>query len=60
MPWATVSVKGKAIGDTPIHAYPLDEGIVRLELTNPETGRTATRKVRVKAGEQSFLKVDLR
>ncbi len=59
VPWATVFVRGQKIGDTPIHAYPLDEGEVAVVLKNPETGRTVTRRVRVVASKQARLKVDL-
>ncbi len=59
VPWASVFVRGQKIGDTPIHAFPLDEGDVSVVLKNPETGKTVTRRVKVVATKQALLKVDL-
>lgn len=58
-PWASVSVRGKVIGDTPLYKFPLDEGRVVIELKNADTGRSATRKVSIVRGKETSLKVNL-
>lgn len=58
-PWATVSVRGKPIGDTPLYKFPLDEGRVVVVLKNPDTGRSVTRSVVVVRGKETSLKVNL-
>jgi eukaryotic-like serine/threonine-protein kinase len=59
-PWAKVVVNGVAIGETPIASYPTVAGPVIVELTNPDSGRTVTRKGNVKAGESLTIREDLR
>jgi serine/threonine-protein kinase len=59
-PWASVSVRGKSIGDTPLYKFPLDEGEVVVVLKNPDTGKSVSRKVRVVRGKEASLKVDLK
>jgi serine/threonine-protein kinase len=58
-PWASVSVRGRTIGDTPLYRFPLDEGEVTVQLTNPESGKSATRRVRVVRGKETSMKVTL-
>ncbi len=58
-PWANVSVRGHAIGDTPLYKFPIDEGDVTVQLTNPDTGKSAVRKVRVVRGKETSMKVNL-
>jgi serine/threonine-protein kinase len=59
-PWAKVVVNGVLIGETPIASYPTMAGAVTIELSNPETGRTVTRRVSVKPGESLTVREDLR
>ncbi|MFT3836932.1 MAG: serine/threonine-protein kinase [Myxococcaceae bacterium] len=59
VPWASVSVRGKPIGDTPLYRFPIDEGDVQVELKNPDTGKSVTRRVKVHQGKESSLKVNL-
>jgi serine/threonine-protein kinase len=58
-PWASVSVRGRTIGDTPLYRFPLDEGDVTVQLTNPESGKSATRRVHVMRGKETSMKVTL-
>jgi serine/threonine-protein kinase len=58
-PWASVSVRGRTIGDTPLYRFPLDEGDVTVQLKNPESGKSATRKVHVVRGKETSMKVNL-
>jgi serine/threonine-protein kinase len=58
-PWASVSVRGHTIGDTPLYRFPLDEGDVTVQLKNPESGKSATRKVHVVRGKETSMKVNL-
>ncbi len=59
LPWATVSVRGKPIGDTPLYKVPVDEGEVTVLLKNPDTGKSVSRKVRVQQGKETSMKVNL-
>jgi serine/threonine-protein kinase len=59
-PWANVYVGGKKLGQTPISRAPVEEGVVPVLLTNPQTGRSVSRKVRVMAGKTVNVKEDLR
>ena len=58
-PWASVRVRGRTIGDTPLYKFPLDEGDVTVELSNPESKTSVTRKVRVTRGKETSLKVQM-
>ena len=60
VPWANVSIAGKHVGDTPIDRFPVPAGSVRLTLVSPDTKKSASRTVRVNAGGQAYVKVDLR
>ncbi|MBI3185874.1 MAG: protein kinase [Myxococcales bacterium] len=60
VPWANVWLGGRAIGETPIDSYPAPVGTHNVLLVNPETGKRATRRVKVQQGKTAFLKVDLR
>jgi serine/threonine-protein kinase len=59
VPWANVSVRGRPIGDTPLYRFPIDEGDVQVELKNPDTGKSVTRRVKVHQGKESSLRVNL-
>ena len=59
-PWALVTINGKAVGETPIAAYPLKPGPAVVELKNPETGKSLVRNVNVLRGERAYVKGDLR
>jgi eukaryotic-like serine/threonine-protein kinase len=58
-PWATVSVDGKAAGETPLAPLELSAGVHSVVLVNPDLRVTKTVSVRVTAGERVTLKVDL-
>ncbi len=59
VPWAHVSVDGKAIGMTPLSDVVLDEGQHELVLENPEAGLRYDAAVPIAAGERVELKIDL-
>ncbi len=59
-PWGRVTVNGVLVGDTPIAAFPAAPGIATVELSNPDTNRSVTRKVKVVSGERQLIKEDLR
>ncbi len=58
-PWASVRVRGKPVGDTPLYKVPVDEGDVLVVLENPDTKKTVSRKVRVMRGKETSMKVNL-
>jgi len=58
-PWATVRVRGKPVGDTPLYKVPVDEGDVLVVLENPDTKKTVSRKVKVVRGRETSMKVNL-
>ena len=58
-PWAAVKVRGKSIGQTPLYRVPIDEGDVLVELSNPDTGKSTVRKLKVQQGKEASVKVDL-
>jgi hypothetical protein len=60
VPWALITVEGKPAGQTPRARLTVPAGNVDIEFRNPETGKTARRRVRVLPGKESFVKVDLR
>lgn len=60
VPWATVEVNGKKIGETPIAGYPIAAGPARIRLANPKNGKVVVRHVRVIAGKDFHLKENLR
>ncbi len=59
-PWATVSVRGTLLGETPLSSFPIESGTVEVRLENPETGRNVTRVLQVAEGQQVRLKESLR
>ncbi|MBL8949297.1 MAG: PEGA domain-containing protein, partial [Myxococcaceae bacterium] len=58
-PWASVRVRGKPVGDTPLYKVPVDEGDVVVVLENPDTKKTVSKKVRVVRGKTTSMKVNL-
>jgi serine/threonine protein kinase len=59
-PWAKVIIDDKPYGMTPLPKLPLLEGLHRVVLENPDIGRRYQTSVRVSAGEDAELKVDLK
>ncbi|MBX7099497.1 MAG: PEGA domain-containing protein, partial [Myxococcaceae bacterium] len=60
IPWASVFLDGKKIGDTPIDSHPAPSGPATLVLSNPQLGKRVTRKVTIRPGAPTLVKVDLR
>lgn len=59
-PWARVTVNGNDVGETPIASFPVPSGYATVVFTNSETGRSATRRVKVVSGQKAFVRADLR
>jgi eukaryotic-like serine/threonine-protein kinase len=55
-PWATVEVDGKVIGDTPLESQTLSAGTHVVVLRNAELGKTVTRKIRLRAGQEIVVR----
>jgi eukaryotic-like serine/threonine-protein kinase len=60
IPWGQVFIAGKEVGQTPMARFSVPTGNVDLELRNPETGKMVRRRVKVQAGKEHRVKVDLR
>jgi len=58
VPWAEVSVDGKAAGTTPFAPLALSPGPHTLRLAHPSY-QTLTKRVTIQSGETTLLKVDL-
>ena len=58
-PWAYVKLDGKQLGQTPIPARQVYEGVHSLELSNTNLNETRRLEVKVKAGETRTVNVDL-
>ncbi len=58
-PWAEVTIGGTERGTTPIIGLKLPAGRHRAVFTNPETGVTKTRTVRVRAGKTTRVIVEM-
>ena len=58
-PWAYVKVDGKQLGQTPIPARPLYEGVHVVELTNTNLNESRRLEVKVKGGETRTVSVNL-
>jgi serine/threonine-protein kinase len=59
-PWATVTLEGKVIGETPLSSVPVESGTLRVELRNPETGKHLEKLVHVAPGERVYVRETLR
>ncbi|EYF02160.1 Hypothetical protein CAP_7371 [Chondromyces apiculatus DSM 436] len=60
LPWAEVTVDGKAMGTTPIAPIQLPPGPHSVVLRNAELGASRTLSVVLKPGQPTLLRVDLR
>jgi serine/threonine-protein kinase len=58
-PWATVTLDGKPLGQTPLPPIPVTEGTHELVVENGELEVKKTRRVRVKAGQEAVVKIKL-
>ena len=59
-PWGQVSLDGKPLGDTPLVDLKVAAGEHQLKVSNPETGKSNTQRLALKAGEHRTVRVDLR
>ena len=59
-PWGQVWLDGKPLGDTPVAELKVAAGEHQLKVSNPETGKTNSQKLVLKAGEHRTVRVDLR
>jgi serine/threonine-protein kinase len=60
VPWGQVFIGGKEVGQTPMARFSVPTGTVDIEMRNPETGRIVRKRVKVQAGKEHRVKVDLR
>lgn len=60
LPWADVSIDGRAAGTTPLPAIPLAPGPHKVAVRNAELSASRTMGVVIKAGKPLFLRIDLR
>ena len=58
-PFGTVTVDGKAIGDTPFPPVKLAPGSHRVQVVNRDLNKTVTRTFEVKAGGQNVFRLNL-
>ncbi len=58
-PWAHVKLDGKPLGTTPVPVQELYEGVHKLELNNPELGKTKKLEVRIAGGETKVVRESL-
>ena len=58
-PWARVTINGHDVGETPIASFPVPAGLATVVFVNPETGKKATKKVKVTSGQKSFVRAEL-
>ena len=58
-PWARVTIDGKSMGLTPLPRIGLLEGVHRVRLENPDLDRVHETTVRIEAGREATVRVDL-
>ncbi len=58
LPWAEVSVDGRAVGTTPLRPVSLEAGEHRVVLSHPSY-KPLQKSVRIRADETTTLEVDL-
>jgi len=58
-PFGSVSVDGKALGDTPFPPVKLAPGQHRVQVVNCDLNKTVTRTFEVKVGAQNVFRLNL-
>ncbi|MDP3234448.1 MAG: protein kinase [Myxococcales bacterium] len=58
-PFGTVTVDGRALGDTPFPPVKLSPGVHRVQVVNRDLNKTVTRTFEVKAGGQNVFRLNL-
>lgn len=58
-PWAEVTIDGKSMGRTPLPRIGLLEGVHQVQLENPAFERIYDAPVRIEAGREALVRVDL-
>ena len=58
-PWARVTIDGKPMGLTPLPRIGLLEGLHRVRLENDDIARFHETQIRIEAGRESVVRVDL-
>ncbi len=58
-PWAQVTIDGERIGDTPLPPQTLKAGMHTVVLTNPELGKTVTKKIEILPGDEKVVRANL-
>jgi len=59
VPWGTVSIDGKRVGDTPFPPRELSAGEHTVLIENAELGKRVSRRVKVPSGAEASLREDL-
>jgi len=59
LPWGTVQIDGREVGNTPLRNHPLPAGKHTVRIECPPLGRVATTRVDVPAGGSARILVDL-
>jgi hypothetical protein len=59
-PWAIVSLEGKRLGKAPpLGVVDINPGTYRVKFVNKQLGKVVERPIEVKAGQTTFIQVDL-
>jgi hypothetical protein len=60
LPWADVWVDGKKIGQTPMAPVELLEGFHQVRLVNDQLSKDLEKKVQIRPGKESLIRLDWR
>lgn len=58
-PWASVTIDGERIGDTPLPPQTLRAGPHTVVLSNSELGKSVTKKIEINAGQEVVIRENL-
>lgn len=59
-PWATITVDGRPLGETPLANVKLPPGAHTVVAANPDTGKTVKQKITIAPGKLLAVRLDLR
>ncbi|MBN2526366.1 MAG: PEGA domain-containing protein [Deltaproteobacteria bacterium] len=59
VPWTAISINGKSIGNTPIHAYPLSPGTYKILMENRDQSKRKIQTIHIQAGQHIRLNQEL-
>ena len=58
-PWGVVRLDGRTLGETPFAPLEVTGGAHEIVITNPEIGKSVTKRITVQAGKDNVVSVDL-